>query len=409
MKIDKISTILTCPDRNYLIVKITSDKGLVGYGDATLNGRELAVQAVIDRHVSGWLEGWDAGAIEKVWQSVVRQQYWRGGAIQMTALSGIDMALWDLKGKELGVPVYSLLGGKSRDRVRVYLHAHGSSDDALVERCRQIMTTGCHAVRFSFETPDPYEPGFVHRQAHQDFGVSKGIEVSRDDLRKPPRWDSQVYARDLVRVAGMLRQQLGRDMDLIHDAHQRLTPIQAAAVGKKLEPFDLLFLEDPVEPMYQNGLRLVRNKTTTPIGMGELYVTLQECLPAIESNLIDFLRLDVSHAGGITGLVKASIVAEAFQVKMAFHGPSDISPLAHAANLHVDTAIVNFGIQEFVSPDPRTLNVFNCGYTYSNGFAVPGDLPGLGVTVDEARASRLPYRESYLPLLQDRDGAVHNW
>ena len=152
MRLEEIRTILTCPDRNYLIVKITADNGLVGYGDATLNGRELAVQSLLDHHLSSWLRGWDTDAIEKIWQSVTRQQYWRGGAILMTALSGIDMALWDLKGKKLGAPLYSLLGGKSRDRVRVYFHAHGKTDEELVGRCRQTMAAGCTAVRYSFET-----------------------------------------------------------------------------------------------------------------------------------------------------------------------------------------------------------------------------------------------------------------
>jgi mannonate dehydratase len=408
MRIEDIRTILTCPDRNYLIVKITADNGLVGYGDATLNGRELAVQALLDRHLSPWLRGWDADAIEKIWQSVVRQQYWRGGAIQMTALSGIDMALWDLKGKRLGAPVYSLLGGKSRDRVRVYFHAHGKSDSVLLDRCRRIMATGCTAVRYSFETPDPFDPGMIHRQPHQDVAGGDRLEVSLDALRHPPRWDSSVYVSDLLRVTGMLRRELGPDVQLIHDAHQRLTPIQAAATAKGLEPFNLFFFEDPIEP-HSKGLRVIRDASCTPIGMGELFVTIQECLPALEQNWIDYLRLDVSHAGGITGLLKASTLADAYQVKTAFHGPSDISPLAHTANMHIDTAIVNFGIQEFVEPHPRARDVFTWGYSYSDGCVTLEDLPGLGVGVDEERASRLPYKESYMPLLQDRDGAVHNW
>jgi mannonate dehydratase len=409
VRIEEIRTILTSPDRNYLIVRITADNGLVGYGDATLNGRELAVQTLIDRHLSVWLRGWDADEIERIWQSVVRQQYWRGGAIQMTALAGIDMALWDLKGKRLGAPVYSLLGGRSRDRVRVYFHAHGKSDGELVDRCRRLMGTGCNAVRYSFETRDPFDPRIVHRQPHQDVAGGERLEVPLDGLRNPPRWDSAVYLRDLLRVTAMLRRELGPDVQLIHDAHQRLTPIQAAGAARALEPFNLFFLEDPVEPHSMNGLKVVRGASSIPLGMGELWVTVQECLPALRRNWIDYLRVDVSHAGGITGLLKAASVADAFQVRTAFHGPSDISPLAHAANMHIDTAIANFGIQEFVQPDPRALKVFTCGYAYSDGCVTPGDLPGLGVVVNENGAASFPYRESSMPLLRDRDGAVHNW
>jgi mannonate dehydratase len=409
MKIANIETLLTCPDRNYLIVKITTDGGLVGYGDATLNGREKAVQSLIENHLRPWLVGWDAEAIEKIWQSTIRQQYWRGGAIQMTALAGIDMALWDIKGKNLGAPVYSLLGGKSRDHVRVYLHVHGDTDEALIDRCLEIISTGCTALRYSFDTVDPFEQDLVFRQAHQDVSSGKRIEVTREALRNPPRWDSGVYARDLLRVTKLLRERLGPDVLLIHDLHQRTTPIQAADIAKKLEAFDLFSLEDPVDSHYPEGLGMVRQSTTTPIGIGELWVTLEECLPALRNNWIDFLRMDISHSGGISGVVKASTVAEAFHVRMAFHGPSDISPLAHAAHLHVDTAILNFGIQEFTHPQSGALRVFDCGFEYSDGKVFLGSRPGLGVEVDEESAALFPYRESFLPLLQGRDGGVHNW
>ena len=409
MKIARIETILTCPDRNYLIVKITADSGLVGYGDATLNGRELAVQALIERHLSSWLTGWDAGAIEKIWQSVLRQQYWRGGAIQMTALSGIDMALWDLKGKSLHAPVYSLLGGKSRDRIRVYLHAHGVNDDSLLRRCRELIAEGCTAIRYSFDTRDPARPGVVYRQAHQDIGAGPRIEVSEEDLRVIPRWDAATYLRDLGRVTALLRTELGPEIDLIHDVHQRLSPIMAARAARTVEPFDLFFLEDPVEPLYKPGLKIVRERSATPIGVGELFTTLQDCLPALQNNWLDYLRLDISHAGGVTGIVKAAAVADACQILMALHGPSDISPLAHAANFHVDTAIPNFGIQEFIHADPRATEVFTAGYRYSEGYVTLEDLPGLGIEVDEKAAAGLPYAKSFLPLLQDKDGGVQNW
>ena len=271
------------------------------------------------------------------------------------------------------------------------------------------MKEGCTAIRYSFDTRDPGIAGTFYRQPHQDIGAGQRIEVSVDALREVPRCDSSLYVRDLGRITAMLREELGPDVDLILDVHQRLPPIMAARAARKVEPFDLLFLEDPVEPLYKNGLKVVREKSSTPIGMGELFTTMQDCMPALQNNWLDYLRMDISHAGGVTGIMKAAAVAEAFQVRMALHGPSDISPLAHAANFHVDMAMTNFGIQEFVHAAPRTAEVFTPCYVYTAGCVTLKDLPGLGVSVNEKAAARFPYVQSFLPLLQDRDGGVQNW
>ncbi|MBN2551185.1 MAG: D-galactonate dehydratase family protein [Spirochaetales bacterium] len=409
MKIVEISTLLTCPGRNYLIVKVRTEDGLVGYGDATLNGRELAVQALIDRHLAPWLTGCEAERIEDIWQMVFRQTYWRGGPVQMTALAGVDMALWDLKGKLYRTPVFQLLGGKCRDRVRAYFHVHGRGDDELLERCRAKSDEGCHALRYSFETADPFERATVYRQPHQDRISEKRIEVTAETLRNPPRWDSRIYSEDLLRITAVLRRELGAHVELIHDAHERLSAGQAADLARKLEPFNLLFLEDPVEPLHKDSLALIRSSSTTPIAMGELYNTVQDCLPAIQNHWIDFLRVDVSHFGGITGVRKAASLAEAFGVRLALHGPSDISPLAHAANLHIDYSIPNFGIQEAVLPVGELLQVFQTAAAYRGGFLSLGECEGLGVEVDERAARSFPYRPAYLPLIRDNEGAVHDW
>lgn len=409
MRITSVSTILTCPDRNYLLVKVETDAGITGYGDATLNGRERAVQTLIDEHLAGWLSGHDARRIEDVWQMVFRHAYFRGGPVMLSALGGIDMALWDIAGKACGAPVVDLLGGRCRDRLRAYLHVHGRSDEELLSRARERMQEGCRVIRYSFETPDPRDPHTRYRQPHQDIAATERIEVAGDGRRSPGVWDSEVYLRDLVRVTALLRRELGEEVGLIHDAHERLSVAEARRAARELEPYRLFFLEDPVEPLRTGALREVRAASTTPLAMGELYNTLPELLPVLEGRWIDYLRLDITHFGGISPTRRAATVADAFGIRTAFHGPSDISPLAHAANVHLDLAVPNFGIQELVEHDPRVFDVFDWGIEMRDGHIHAEDRPGLGVEVDEAAAARHPYRPAYLPTLRDGMGAVHDW
>jgi mannonate dehydratase len=409
MHIRRVSTILTCPDRNYLIVRVETDSGVVGYGDATLNGRERAVQTLIDEHLAEWLVGRDAERIEDTWQMVFRHTYFRGGPVMLSALAGIDMALWDIKGKVHGAPVYDLLGGKCRERALAYLHVHGRSVDELIARSRDRMRDGCRAIRYSFDTPDPHDPDTIYRQPHQDIATKERIEVTPDTRRSAPVWDSDVYLRDLTRVTATLRQELGEHVGLIHDAHERLSVAQARQVARELDPYRLFFLEDPLEPLRTGGLREVRAASTTPIAMGELYNTLESFLPVLAECWIDYLRLDLTHFGGISPARRAAAVADAYGVRTAFHGPSDISPLAHAANVHLDLALPNFGIQEFVEHDHRVFEVFRWGVEMRGGYIYYDGAPGLGVEVDEETAARYPYRPGYLPSLRDAMGAVHDW
>jgi mannonate dehydratase len=409
MKIKDIETILTCPGRNYLIIKITTDKGIVGYGDATLNGRELAVKAAIDGHIAKWLIGHDADRITDIWELVFRGTYWRGGPVLMTALAGIDMALWDIKGKKYSAPVYELLGGKCRDRLKAYFHVHGHTKEELLERIKVRMKDGCRCVRYSFDVADPFNEGYYFTQPHQDISVGKRIEVLEDAIRQPDVWDSNPYKHELINVTAFLREHLGYNIDLIHDGHERFSPIHAADVARQLEPYNLLFFEDPIEPMHQQSLEMIRRHSTTPIAMGELYHTIKDCLLPIEKQWIDYLRIDISHFGGITPSLKASTLAECQAVKMAFHGPSDISPLAHAALVHIDISIPNFGIQECVDRNSSVEEVFKTIVQYENGYITVGDKPGLGVDVNEEAAKYFEYNPKYLPALRDSEGAVHNW
>jgi mannonate dehydratase len=409
MHISRVSTILTCPDRNYLIVRVETDTGVVGYGDATLNGRERAVQVLVEEHLAGWLEGHEAERIEDIWQMIFRHTYFRGGPVMLSALAGIDMALWDIKGKAHEAPVYDLLGGRCRDRVLAYLHVHGRNDKELIARSRARMDDGCRVLRYSFETPDPRTPDTVYRQPHQDIATKERIEVTGDLRHAPAVWDSEVYMRDLIRVTRLLRDELGEDVGLIHDAHERLSVAQARQVARELEPYHLFFLEDPLEPLGVGALREVRAASATPLAMGELYSTMSDAVPALQERWIDYLRLDVTHFGGISPARRAATLADVYGVRTAFHGPSDISPLAHAANLHLDLAVPNFGIQEFVEHDARVYSVFDWGIDMSDGYLHVPARPGLGVDIDEDAAATHPYTPGYLPTLQDAMGAVHDW
>lgn len=408
MKITEVKTLLTCPGRNYCIVKIVTDEGIVGYGDATLNGRELAVKSALDNHIANFLIGSDSDRITDLWELLFRGTYWRGGPVLMTALAGIDMALWDIKGKRYNAPLYSLLGGKSRDKIRAYFHVHGHTKEHLLERIRLRMEDGCRCVRYSFDTGDPLE-GHIFVQPHQDIGSGSRIEVSKEAINRPGVWDTEVYQKDLIRVTEYLRENLGDSVALIHDSHERFTPIQAAAAARELEPFHLLYLEDPIEPTRPQSLEVIRSHSTTPLAMGELYHTMKDCLPPIEKQWIDYIRVDISHFGGITPLMKLSAFADCYAVKTAFHGPSDISPLAHAALAHVDLTIPNFGIQEYIDQTKKVEEVFHTGITYRGGYLEVSDKPGLGVEVDEEAAAKFDYDPKYLPVLRDREGAVHNW
>lgn len=384
LKITEVKTIVTCPGRNYVLVKIVTDEGIYGVGDATLNGRELAVAEALREHIGPWLIGKNSDNIEDIWQEIFRGTYWRGGPVLMTALSAVDMALWDLKGKRAGLPVYSLLGGRARNKVRVYMHVHGGNFEEVLEKCRRLLREGCSALRVSVNVQD----------------LPKGV------------WEPRSYLTVLPRLMAYLRENLGEKVDLLHDVHERLSPGQACQLARTLEPYKLFFLEDPVRPEHKESLRLIRQHTSTLLAAGEHYFTKWDCLPLIAEQLIDFIRVDLCHVGGITEGRKIAVLAEPYYVKTAFHGPSDISPVGHAANVHLDTATPNFGIQEYVKLEtvlPQTKEVFKGGPVYNAGYVTVPEKPGLGVDIDEEAAERFPYRRRYLPALRHTDGSVADW
>ncbi len=415
MKITKVRVFVTCPTRNYVAVKIETDEpGLYGVGDATLNGRELAVASALQDHIAPLLIGRDPDRIEDIWQYLFRGSYWRGGPIQMTALAGIDLALWDIKGKRAGLPVYSLLGGRTRDGALAYSHAGGGEFSEVHESACALRERGFKVIRVQCAVPHAigtYGVGGAAEAASATWGAGLGGSVG-DGGPMPSveaNWEPANYLRVIPKMFDYLRQRMGDEIELFHDVHERLSPIQAARLAKELEPYRLFFLEDPLRPEHKESFRLVRHHSTTPIAMGELFHNKYECLPLITEQLIDYIRCDIGHIGGITEARKIAAIAEPYQVLTAWHGPGDVGPATHAANVHVDCAIPNFGVQEMVQFSEAVHEVFPGAPEFRDGYLFPSEKPGLGTDINEAAAAKYPYQRSYLPTVRRADGSVHDW
>jgi mannonate dehydratase len=397
MRIAGADVIVTSPGRNFVTLEITTDDGLVGYGDATLNGRELAVASYLRDHVVPLLIGRDAHRIEDTWQYLYRGAYWRRGPVTMAAIAAVDVALWDIKAQAAGMPLYQLLGGASRTGIRAYGHASGRDLPELFDSIRERMEDGFRSIRVQSGVPG----------LDTIYGISNPAD--RTGLPSEEAWDTPAYLRYLPTVFEAVRNEFGPELPLLHDVHHRLTPIQAAKLGKALEPYDLFWLEDCTPAENQEGLRLVRRHTTIPLAIGEVFNTVFDYQTLIREQLIDYVRSAVTHTGGITAMRKLFDYAALYQVKSGIHGPTDISPVGMAAGLHLDLAIHNFGIQEFAPHSAETYEVFRRSYTFQDGDLHPGDTPGIGVTVDKEAAARFEYRPAYLPVNRLRDGTVHDW
>lgn len=396
MKITNLKTIVTCPGRNYVIVKIETDEGITGIGDATLNGRELAVAEVLDKHIAPLLDRKNPDQIEDIWQYIFRGTYWRGGPVLMTALSGIDMALWDIKAKKANLPLYSLLGGKSRNKVLCYTHVSGRDFAEVKETAIRYIEKGYKALRVQVGIPG----------CKGTYGIEN---TDTGNLPFVEEWEPRPYLQTVPRLLEYLRAELGTELELLHDVHERLTPVEARILAKDLEPFKLFFLEDPLRPEHKESFRVIRQGSAIPIAMGELFNTKWDCVTLFEEQLIDFIRCDISHIGGITEAKKIANWAEIYHIKTAWHGPSDISPIAHLANAHLDLAVSNFGIQEHCQFAPEVKDVFSAEPIFAGGYLTVSEKPGIGCEIDEAAASRYPYCRSYLPVSRRKDGAVQDW
>jgi mannonate dehydratase len=402
MKIADARVIVCCPGRNFVTLKITTEDGVYGLGDATLNGRELAVASYLQDHVIPLLIGRDARRIEDTWHYLYKGAYWRRGPVTMTAIAAVDTALWDILGKSLGVPVYQLLGGQARDGVMVYGHAQGEDVDKTVAAAAALVAAGYKAVRAQSGVPG----------LPDTYGVAHGggrYEPATQGLPHESVWSTEKYLDSVPRLFARLRAELGPDLHLLHDVHHRLTPIEAARLGKELEPHRLFWMEDPVPAELQESFRLIRRHTVTPIAVGEVFSSIYDCQQLIAEQLIDFVRASVVHAGGLTHLRRIAQLAELHHVRTGCHGATDLSPVCMAAALHFDLSVHNFGIQEHMPHAADTERVFPHAYRFEAGAMHPGERPGLGVDIDEELAAKFPYQRAYLPVNRKLDGTVHSW
>jgi mannonate dehydratase len=403
MMIVAAKVIVTCPDRNFVTLKLTTDDGLTGVGDATLNGRELAVASYLRDHVCQLLIGRDASRIEDTWQYLYKGAYWRRGPVTMTAVAAVDTALWDIKAKAAGMPLYQLIGGRSRDAVTVYGHATGATVPEALGQVGELLARGYRAVRVQAGVPG----------LDKVYGVPAGGQpyepAVAGDRPEEATWSSAKYLNFVPELFAAVRDRFGPDVHLLHDAHHRLTPIEAARLGKELEPYAPFWLEDPISEELQEGFRLIRRHTTTPIAVGEVHNSIWDCHQLITEQLIDYIRMSVVHGGGITHLRRVFDLADLYHVRTGSHGATDLSPVCLAAALHVDVAVPNFGIQEHMPHSAATDAVFPHTYRFADGLMYPSEEPGLGVDIDEEAAALYPYRQAYLPVNRLEDGSMHDW
>src|SRR5882757_8064241 len=377
VKITSAEVVVTCPGRNFVSLRLETEDGVVGWGDATLNGRELAVASYLRDHVGPILIGRDAGQIEDTWQYLYRGGYWRRGPVTMAAIAAVDVALWDIKAKYAEMPLYQLLGGASRRGLLAYGHASGADLPALFDSVDEHLDAGYRAVRVQTGVPGL---GQVYGVASGGGGQRYDYEPAHVGARpSEEHWDTRAYLRHVPGVFEAVRAKYGPELPLLHDGHHRMTPIQAAQLGKSLEPYDLFWLEDCTPAENQAGLRLVRQHTTTQLAIGEIFNTVWDYQQLIREQLIDYVRSAVTHTGGITHLKRILEYAGQYQIKSGMHGPTDISPVGMAAAMHLGLAIHNFGIQEYMKHGAKTDAVFQQSFTWRDGLLHPGEQPGLGV------------------------------
>ncbi|WP_380787002.1 D-mannonate dehydratase ManD [Sphingomonas sp. R86521] len=401
-KIVNARVIVTCPGRNFVTLKIECDDGTTGVGDATLNGRELSVASYLADHVVPCLIGRDAHRIEDIWQYLYKGAYWRRGPVTMSAIAAVDTALWDIKGKIAGLPVYQLLGGASREACMVYAHANGTTIADTIAVALAEQAKGYKAIRLQCGVP-----GLA-----STYGVAKHgkrYEPADGDLPSESVWSTEKYLRVVPELFKAAREALGWDVHLLHDVHHRLTPIEAGRLGKDLEPYRLFWMEDPTPAENQDAFRLIRQHTTTPIAVGEVFNSIWDAKDLIQNQSIDYIRATIVHAGGLTHLRRIAGLADLHQVRTGCHGATDLSPVCMAAALHFGLSVPNFGIQEHMPHTAETDAVFPHAYTFEDGMMHPGDAPGLGVDIDEELAKGYEYKRAFLPVNRLEDGTLFSW
>jgi mannonate dehydratase len=382
LKITKVRAILTAPQPRvrFVVVKVeTGESGLYGLGCATFNQRPLPVKTAVDEYLDPFCRGRDVDNIEDLWQTAYTSSYWRNGPVLNNALSGLDQALWDIKGKRAGMPVYQLLGGKCRFAVDCYTHSSGRDLAQLEESVRANMERGFRHIRIQLGGYG--SPQLSTKPDFQDEAFGLPVES---------HMDARPYLNAVPKMFEHIRSKFGDELELLHDVHERIEPIAAVNLCKELERYRPFFIEDPLAPEANEYFRMIRQQTSTPIAMGELFNNPHEWVGLISQRLIDFIRVHISQVGGLTPARKIAALAEWFQVRTAWHGPADVSPVGHAANAHLDLAIHNFGIQESVQFNQATQDVFPGLPTLKNGYMYVNEAPGWGVDLNEELAKKFP-------------------
>ncbi|TWU14095.1 Starvation-sensing protein RspA [Symmachiella macrocystis] len=386
LKITDVKTILTAPAGiRLVVVKVLTDQpGLYGLGCATFTQRARVVQTAVDEYLRPFLLGKNPLDIEDIWQSAFVSSYWRNGPVLNNALSGVDMALWDILGKVAGVPVYQLLGGKCRSAVDTYRHASGSDFQEVEDQVRGFLQAGYRHVRAQVAIPGMGTYGSGETTGADDVPENRRTEI----------WEPRPYVRAIPRLFEHLRNQLGDEVELIHDVHERVPPILAMGLAKDLEQHRLFYLEDPFSPEDAGYFSQLRQQSSTPLAMGELFNNPHEWIPLVSGRLIDFMRVHISQIGGLTPARKMAAMCELFGVRTAWHGPGDVSPVGHAANIHLDLAVPNFGIQEAHEFNQAEQDVFPGCPELRDGYYDVNDGPGLGIDIDETLAAKFPITDA---------------
>ncbi len=408
MKITGAKVFLGGPGKNYVTLKIMTDQGVYGLGDATLNNRESLTAAYLQDYLVPNLIGMDPRKSEDIWQFFYRGAYFRRGPIAMAAFGAIDMALWDIKGKLANMPLYQLFGGKSRDGAMVYAHATGADLSDLMDSVAYYVAQGYKAVRVQCGIPGMPSASYGVSETKGDVenyitdfsGVRPKIEV----------WDTDRYMRYMPGALAEIRARFGPELKILHDVHHRLLPREAAEFAKEVEPVRLFWLEDPTPAEDQTALKFLRQHSTVPIAIGEVFNSIYDCNTLIEQELIDFIRVAVTYAGGITHVKRIVDLAGLHNVRTGFHGAPSHSPLCMAAQAHLNAWAPNFGIQEYlVLGTPECDAMFPSEHRLENGLFYVSDAPGLGVEFDEKEAGRYSYIPGSHPVVRLEDGTVWNY
>ena len=383
-KIKDIQVIATEPGGVRLtVIKILTDQdGLYGYGCATFTQRADLVVAAVERYLKPFLINHPVDRIEDTWQAMYNSSYWRNGPVLNNAISGVDQALWDIKGRQAGMPVYELVGGKCREAAACYSHASGADNARCIESARRLMAQGFKHVRVQVGVP-----------GMASYGSGGGQAQRPEALHEGPVFDSAAQWRASVKLIEEARKALGEEVELLHDMHERYTPNQAVQFVKDAEKFKMFFMEDPLSPEDLAYFRQIRQQCATPIAMGELFNSPHEWTPLIDERLIDYIRVHVSQAGGFTPARKIAILAEIHGVKTAWHGPGDVSPIGHMANVTLDLVSYNFGIQEYSPFNGRTQEIFSGCPVMKDGYLYASEKPGWGIEVDEKAAAKAPFTD----------------